>query len=72
MQIARKNELLQRKHWLFPVKPKWVGVIILFEFSSLREMCPYSELFWPAFSRIRTEYGEMPISVRVQSECGPE
>ena len=24
---------------------------------SLREKCPYSELFWPAFSRIRIEYG---------------
>ena len=22
-------------------------------------MCPYSELFWSVFSRIRTEYGEM-------------
>ena len=24
---------------------------------SLREKCPYTELFWSAFSRIRTEYG---------------
>ena len=24
--------------------------------DSLREKCPYSEFFWPAFSRIRTEY----------------
>ena len=23
----------------------------------LREKCPYSELFWSAFSHIRTEYG---------------
>ena len=22
-------------------------------------MCPYAELFWSLFSRIRTEYGEM-------------
>ena len=29
--------------------------------SSLREKCPYSELFWSAYSR---------ISLRVQSECG--
>ena len=26
---------------------------------SLPEKCPYSELFWSAFSRIRTEYGEI-------------
>ena len=26
------------------------------DYNSLREKCPYSELFWPAFSRIRTEY----------------
>ena len=35
----------------------------------LREKCPNSELFWSAFSRIRTEYGEMrsfsPYSVRM-------
>ena len=28
----------------------------------LHKKCPYSELFWPAFSRIRTEYGEIRIS----------
>ena len=37
---------------------------------SLREKCPYSELFWPAFSCIRTEYGEIlrisPYSVRMR------
>ena len=27
--------------------------------SSLREKCPYLELFWPVFSHIRTEYGEI-------------
>ena len=26
---------------------------------TLREKCPYSELFWSAFSRIRTEYGKI-------------
>ena len=26
---------------------------------SRREKCSYSELFWSAFSRIRTEYGEI-------------
>ena len=49
---------------------------------SLRKTCPYSELFWSIFSRIRTEYGEMrsisPYSVRMRentdqnnSEYGP-
>ena len=37
---------------------------------SLRKKCPYSELFWSAFSRIRTEYREIlrisPYSVRMR------
>ena len=37
---------------------------------SLREKCPYSELFWPAFSRIWIECGEIlrisPNSVRMR------
>ena len=36
----------------------------------LREKCPYLELFWPVFSRIWTEYGEIlcisPYSVRMR------
>ena len=39
----------------------------------LREKCPYLELFWSAFSRIRTEYGEIlrisPYSVRMQENA---
>ena len=35
----------------------------------LREKCPYSEFFWSAFSRIRTENGDIlrmsPFSVRI-------
>ena len=38
--------------------------------STLRKTFPYSELFWPTFSRIRTQYGEIqsisPFSVRMQ------
>ena len=39
--------------------------------TTLCEKCPYSELFWSAFSRIRTEYGEirnisLTISVRMR------
>ena len=29
---------------------------------TLREKCPYSELFWSVFSRIRIEYGEIRLS----------
>ena len=42
---------------------------------SLREKCPYSDLIWSAFSRIRTEYGEIwGISVFNPNagKCGPE
>ena len=35
----------------------------------VREKCPYSELFWSAFSLIRTDNGEY-LSLRIQSECG--
>ena len=38
--------------------------------KTLRKKCPYSELFWSVFSRIRTEYGEIlcssPYSVRMR------
>ena len=45
----------------------------------LRKKCPYSELFWSAFSRIRTEYRETTesfspriprVSLRIKPECG--
>ena len=49
--------------------------------QSLRKKCPYSELFWSAFSRIWTEYREIlyisPYSLQIRenadqnnSECG--
>ena len=46
----------------------------LFYFSKpLIEKCPYSELFWSAFSRIWTEYGEIlrisPYSVRMRENA---
>ena len=35
----------------------------LFDMFTLRKKCPYSDLFWFVFYRIRTEYGEiLPIS----------
>ena len=36
---------------------------------TLLENCPYSELFSSAFSRIRTEYGEILLNA---GKCGPE
>ena len=53
-----------RQFWKLMFKSKYVQL-------SLRKKCPYSELLWSAFSRIRTEYGEIPeISLRIQSKCG--
>ena len=37
---------------------------------ALHKKCPYSGLFWSSFSCIWTEYGEIRVSVRIQSECG--
>ena len=40
---------------------------------ALRKKCPCSELFWPAFFRIRTECGEIlrmsPYSVRMRENA---
>ena len=54
---------------------KFFSSIIAAE-HSLREKCPYLELFWSVFSQIRTEYGEIlriqwilhisPFSVRMR------
>ena len=55
------------------------NIEILLEFSItlslpilnlLRKKCPYSELFWSAFPRIRTEYERHFVSLRIQWECG--
>ena len=37
---------------------------------SLRKKCLYSLFFWSAFSRMRTEYGKISVSLRIQSKCG--
>ena len=44
----------------------WNGALL--HHGVLRKKCPYSELFWSAFSRIRTEYREIR-STSLQSEC---
>ena len=38
---------------------KFFKKIFITLMNALRETCKYSELFWSAFSRIRTEYGEI-------------
>ena len=51
-----------------------VRVMIIFQ-HALCEKYPYSEFFWPAFSRMQSEYGEIrniyPFSVQMQ-ENGDE
>ena len=46
---------------------------ILKPYNSLRKNCPYSELFYSAFSPIRTEYGEIrtvcPNSVQIRENA---
>ena len=45
---------------LWTVKTKPCSLFIPFWQDNLAHLqCPYSELFWSAFSRIRTEYGEI-------------
>ena len=55
--------ILIEYHAIF-LKPFWY---------SLREKCPYLELFWCAFSRIRTECGEIrsisPYSVLMRKNA---
>ena len=34
----------------------------------MREKCPYPEFFWSVFSRIRSEYREIEVSLRIQSK----
>ena len=34
--------------------------------------CPYSELLWPIFSRIRTEYSDLSVSSANAGNYGPE
>ena len=49
-----------------PFGQPWEYLLINFKHvrNSLCRKCPYQELFWSVFSRIRTEYS------RIQSKCG--
>ena len=46
---------------------------LIFRYFTLRKKCSYPELFWSAFSCIRTEYGEIrsisPYSVQMQENA---
>ena len=46
------------------------SLLLLYLNLTLRKKHPYSELFWSVFSRIRTEYRENWVSLRIQSQCG--
>ena len=39
--------------------------------STLRKNCPYSELYWSAFPRFRSEYGEIifPYSAQMRENA---
>ena len=54
--IFRFNDINKVSHF-FPKYRNFNQMIFLL--FPLREKSPYSELFWSAFSRIRTEYGEI-------------
>ena len=48
------------------LEQNWLKINLL----ALREKCPYSEFFWSVVSHIGTEYGEVGVSLRLQSEYG--
>ena len=48
-----------------------LGISFTTHIKSPRKKCPYLELFWSAFSRIRIEYREMVFSPNV-GKWGPE
>ena len=37
---------------------------------TLRKKLPCPDIFWSVLSRIWTDYGEIGVSIRIQSECG--
>ena len=79
---ARKNSIyFQRKKFLFQFSNKkhlnkHVIIRTKYEYNcTLRKTCLYSELFWSAFFRIRTEYGEIRSISEFSpnaGKCGPD
>ena len=58
-------------HWR--KQPIFTAFLEIFLYLTLREKCPYSELFWSGFCRICIEYKEMrsipPNSVQMQENA---
>ena len=54
--------LMDSKH--YKIEPFVLHGNSFFMKLPLREKCLYSELFWSAFSRIRTEYGPEKLRIR--------
>ena len=57
-----------------PKKSKFLSSLHFYVgYNGVHEKCPYSELFWSAFFRIRTEYGEIrtisPYSVQMRKNA---
>ena len=63
------HSLLPNGHTYFKNLAVFTPQVCLAVFQPLREKCPYSEFFWSAFSRVRTEYEGIrsicPYSVRM-------
>ena len=65
MHLVTLESILQERFMLkiFLVITKKKCLNVIFIYLPQREKCPHLELFWSAFSRIWTEYGEiLPIS----------
>ena len=80
----RKEKILDQQIYLFSRIGKTMEKLQFKKFKNinfkyygkhqpLRKKCPYSELLWSAFSRIRTECGEIlrisPYSVRMRENA---
>ena len=69
-RLAEKLPLFQKNKCSFKGEYISARVILI---DSQRKKRPYSELFWSAFSRIRTDYGEIrrisPYSVQIRKNA---
>ena len=70
MTNTEQGQLLYIFDKIFDYIPHDLFIEKLCAYGPLRKKCPYSELFWSAFSRIRTEYEGIlcisPYSVRMR------
>ena len=65
--------MLKHLNGLLCLQFKWNEWLLDYDKITLRKKCPYSELFWYAFSCIRAEYGEIrsisPYSVQMRENA---